>query len=62
MPDKPSKRRSGPKPTLKLTDDEKAMIVVAFRSGDKTVTQICDKFGIYLKDVKRIMEEAGYRY
>lgn len=62
MSDKSAKRRSGPKPTLNLTESEKAMIVVAFRSGTKTVKEICDKFGIYSKDVKRIVEEAGYAY
>lgn len=55
-------RRLGPKPTIILTEAEKAMIVVAFRSGNKTVKEICDKFGIYHKDVKRIVEEAGYTY
>lgn len=55
-------RRSGPKKTVELTDEEKAMIVVAFRSGTKTVKEICDHFGIYHADVKKIVEEAGYRY
>ena len=62
MSDKSAKRRLGPRPTLVLTEDEKAMIVVAFRSGTKTVKEICKKFGIYPYDVKRIVEEAGYAY
>lgn len=62
MSDKSVKRRLGPKPTIILTEAEKAMIVIAFRSGNKTVKEICDKFGIYSKDVKRIVEEAGYTY
>lgn len=62
MSDKSVKRRLCPKPTIILTEVEKAMIVVAFRSGNKTVKEICDKFGIYSKDVKRIVQEAGYPY
>ena len=62
MSDKSAKRRSGPKKTIELTDEEKAMIVVAFRSGTKTVKEICDHFGFYHADVKRIVEEAGYGY
>lgn len=62
MSAKSAKRRLGARPTPCLSEAEKAMAVIAFRSGEKTVKEICDKFGLYTTDLKKIVEEAGYRY
>lgn len=45
-----------------LTEREKWQIILEFRSGQKTVKEICERFCIYHADVKRIVKEAGYGY
>ncbi len=41
---------------------ERNAILTAFRSGKKTVKEICREFCIYQKDLKKIVKEAGYGY
>ncbi len=46
----------------RLTREEVNAILTAFRGGQKTVGEICREFQIYPKDLKRIVEAAGYGY
>ncbi len=46
----------------KPTDDEKQAAIIMFRSGKYLVREICDRFGIYPSELRRIVEEAGYGY
>ena len=45
-----------------LSDEERRIAIAMFRRGDCSVKEICDRFGIYHKDLRKMVEEEGYGY
>ena len=45
-----------------LPEDERKLALAMFRGGRHTVKEICDRFGIYPADLKRMAHEEGYGY
>lgn len=47
---------------IELTESEKKAAIIMYRSGNYMAKEICDRFGIYHKDLRKMVEEAGYGY